>query len=164
MPRCLRKCIFHRWKSFAAAAADRRKKQQKKLQIFLKCHLRYLNFLKILVFFTYSYSKLIEFYEYEKKCEKNYFKGPKMAAKDDATILFAATILTAPTVDHFCSEAAIIGISTDWTSYTTVIITVINTHRDDCQSFVMITVIHTLWRFRSTRTGHCHARLSRMST
>jgi hypothetical protein len=41
---------------------------------------------------------LIEFYEYEKKCGKNHFKGPKMAAKDDATILFAATILTAPTV------------------------------------------------------------------
>jgi hypothetical protein len=34
----------------------------------------------------------------KKKCGKNYFKGPKMAAKDDATILFAATILTAPTV------------------------------------------------------------------
>jgi hypothetical protein len=34
----------------------------------------------------------------KKKCGKNYFKGPKMAAKDDATILFAATILTVPTV------------------------------------------------------------------
>ncbi len=36
----------------------------------------------------------------KKKCGKNYFKGPKMAAKDDATILFAATILTAPTVEY----------------------------------------------------------------
>ncbi len=35
----------------------------------------------------------------KKKCGKNYFKGPKMAAKDDATILFAATIITAPTVN-----------------------------------------------------------------
>jgi hypothetical protein len=34
----------------------------------------------------------------KKKCGKNYFKGPKMAAKDDTTILFAATILTVPTV------------------------------------------------------------------
>jgi hypothetical protein len=34
----------------------------------------------------------------KKKSGTNYFKGPKMAAKDDATILFAATILTAPTV------------------------------------------------------------------
>ncbi len=57
-----------------------------------------LKFYKNYSFFTYSYSKLIEFYEYKKKCGKNYFKGPKMAAKDDATILFAATILTAPTV------------------------------------------------------------------
>jgi hypothetical protein len=36
----------------------------------------------------------------KKKWGKNYFKGPKMAAKDDATILFAATILTAPTVEY----------------------------------------------------------------
>ncbi len=57
-----------------------------------------LKFFKNSSFFTYSYSKLIEFYEYEKKCGKNYFKGPKMATKDDVTILFAATILTAPTV------------------------------------------------------------------
>ncbi len=41
----------------------------------------------------------------KKKCEKNYFKGPKMTAKDDATILFAATILTAPTVyGYVCCE------------------------------------------------------------
>ncbi len=28
----------------------------------------------------------------KKKCGKNYFKGPKMAAKDDATILTAPTV------------------------------------------------------------------------
>ncbi len=39
----------------------------------------------------------------KKKFGTNYFKVPKMAAKDDATILFAATILTAPTVHIYMS-------------------------------------------------------------
>jgi hypothetical protein len=43
----------------------------------------------------------------KKKCGKNYFKGPKMAAKDDATILFAATILTAPTVELWTRVSAL---------------------------------------------------------
>ncbi len=45
----------------------------------------------------------------KKKCRKNYFKGPKMAAKDDVTILFAATILTAPTVCKYCNLICGVG-------------------------------------------------------
>ncbi len=40
----------------------------------------------------------MNFTNMKKQCGKNYFQVPKMATKDDATILFAATILTAPTV------------------------------------------------------------------
>ncbi len=40
----------------------------------------------------------MNFTNMKKKCGKKCIKVPKMAVKDDATILFAATILTAPTV------------------------------------------------------------------
>ncbi len=40
----------------------------------------------------------MNFTNMKKKCGKNYFKVPKMAEKDDATILFAATILNAATI------------------------------------------------------------------